>query len=145
MHVLLQAEFDTALRLDPTGTPQLSNLGALLENTTIIATTSTLIPDPLAPGVLVTTLDIANRSGGEFRMFWGGTLVLEYEGAPPMSDGGLRRTVIPAPRPEFVGPTPEEGELLLTAVDCAFEIEVRSRLISSTALPCKMPKALTPE
>ena len=124
---LWQAEYFAALQLDPTGTPQLSNLGGLLRNTTFVAATATLIPDPLVPGFLVTTLEVVNNSavGGGLRMFWGGTLVLEYEGAPPMSEGGLARAVIPAPRPEFVGPTPEEGELLLTAADCSFEIEAR--------------------
>ncbi len=125
--ILRQAEYVTALQLDPKGTPELSNLGALLRNTTFVTATATLLPDPLVPGALVTTLDIINHSavGSGLRMFWGGTLVLEYEGAPPMSEGGLARAVFPAPKPEFIGPTPEEGELLLTAVDCTFEIEVR--------------------
>jgi hypothetical protein len=127
MPTLLQAEYSTALQLDPTVVPQLSNLGALLRNSTIVAAAATLLPDPLVPGALATSLEIANHSAvdGGLRMFWGGTLVLEYEGAPPMSEGGLARAVIPAPRPEFVGPTPEEGELLLTAVDCTFEIQAR--------------------
>jgi hypothetical protein len=139
--ILRQAEYAKAMQLDPTGTPLLSNLGALLENTTFVAATATLLPDPLAPGALVTTLKIVNHGavGGEIRMFWGGTLVLEYEGAPPMSGGGLARAVIPAPRPEFVGPTPEEGELLLTAEDCTFEIEASKMCILFSVvkyLPC---------
>ncbi len=63
--------------------------------------------------------------GTQIQLYWGGTLVVEYDGAAPLSSRGPGRIVLLSPRPEFIAPTPDEDQILYTAPFCDFEIQVR--------------------
>ena len=112
--------YNEALRLDPIRTPLLSNLGPLLTNTSLSSAIVSMTRDSTRSGGAFGRLVI----GSQVQLYWGGTLVVEYDGAAPLSGRGPGRLLLASPRPEFIAPTPDEGQLLYTAPFCDFEILV---------------------
>jgi hypothetical protein len=99
---------------------QLSNLGALVRSSTVLQTAAALLP---TAGGTSFSGSASLRAAGNLPVFWGGSVSVEYAAVVPARDGGLVKVFMPSPRPEFIGPTPDEGAVLLTAQDCDFEIQ----------------------